>query len=203
MKSFEDFKTDFTADCKAHSACQPEFKKVLVSENWRQLLAVIKANMQWCVNEGVITLQVLANVPDAELLAVDIYLNKNDLELNKQECELFNSTATLWGNSTATLRENSTATLRENSTATLRENSTATLWGNSTATLWENSTATLWENSTATLWENSTATLWGNSYIDIYEYGKAVSINDNSICRERSTGKIYLSNNKLEIVYVN
>ena len=168
--SFKDFKAQFIIDCKRESACEPEFKKVLASTNWNELMLVIKANIEWCVIHKVITLDILAKVPDKELVAVDIYLNKMNLELTSKKVELFNSTATL--------RENSTATLWENSTATLRENSTATLWG------------------------NSTATLRGNSYIDIYQYGKAVSINDNSICRERSTGKIYLSNNKLEIIYV-
>ena len=160
--SFKDFKAQFIIDCKRESACEPEFKKVLASTNWNELMLVIKANIEWCVIHKVITLDILAKVPDKELVAVDIYLNKMNLELTSKKVELFNSTATLR----------------------------------------ENSTATLWENSTATLRENSTATLRGNSYIDIYQYGKAVSINDNSICRERSTGKIYLSNNKLEIIYV-
>ena len=101
--SFEDFKKQFIIDCKNNSACEPEFKKVIASINWNELLTVIKNNIQWCVNAKIISLPVLSLVPDDELVKVDIYLNKKDLELTKQACELWNSTATLWENSTETL----------------------------------------------------------------------------------------------------
>jgi hypothetical protein len=50
--TFDAFKTGFVDWCKAKSACEPEFKKVLAAKTEPELLAVIHANFQWCMGQG-------------------------------------------------------------------------------------------------------------------------------------------------------
>jgi hypothetical protein len=55
MKTFEELKSEFVAKCKAASACQPEFKKLLASKNEEELLQVVYNNLEWCFNSGVLS----------------------------------------------------------------------------------------------------------------------------------------------------
>jgi stress-induced morphogen len=46
-KLFNDFKNEIIKRCKEHSACESEFKRVLVSENFEQITKVLTDNFYY------------------------------------------------------------------------------------------------------------------------------------------------------------
>jgi hypothetical protein len=59
-KTFEQLKSEFSDKCRAASACQGEFRRVLNSETEQQLLKVIYDNLDWCISHEVISHEWLA-----------------------------------------------------------------------------------------------------------------------------------------------
>jgi Pentapeptide repeats (8 copies) len=55
MKDFNQLKSEFVELCRNNNACQPEFKKLLESENEEQLLKVIFNNLDWCIGKKILT----------------------------------------------------------------------------------------------------------------------------------------------------
>ena len=160
--SFEDFKKLIITKAKVKKACSDEYKRALLSENWQQLLQVIKDNARWCYNEGVATTDTMLLVPESELIEANIFVKKENVEQRGGIAHYYSSTSKHY----------------------------------------DSSTSKHYGSSTSEHYDSSTSKHYGSSYSTIYEYGKYISISDNSICLERSTGKIYLSNKKIEIVYV-
>ena len=106
MKTFEVFKQDFIEACKNAGACQDEFKKVLASENWQELLTVIKNNAYWCYCSGkVISTDILLEIPDDELVSAAIYVNKRNIEQRSGIAYYFSSTSKHYDSSFASKYE--------------------------------------------------------------------------------------------------
>jgi len=102
MKTFEVFKQDFIAACKNAGACQGEFKKLVASENWQELLTVIKNNANWfCYTGKVISTDILLEIPDDELVGAEIYVNKRNIEQRSGVAYYFSSTSEHHGSSTS------------------------------------------------------------------------------------------------------
>jgi len=131
MKDFTSFKEFIVKRCKEEGACQPEFKRLLLTDNYVDLLKVLTDNDYWCFEHKIINSEILSNVSDEILLEANIYISKTNLELKNGSFFVYNSTVTARGNSTVTAWENSTVTARGNSTVTAWGNSTVTARGNS------------------------------------------------------------------------
>ena len=54
-QTFEEYKKEIVAKCKAAGACQDEFKKLLKSENEGELWAVLLGNRGWCEDHKIFT----------------------------------------------------------------------------------------------------------------------------------------------------
>lgn len=54
-KTFEELKSEFVEKCKAASACQTEFKKLLASTDEASLLEVVYNNLDWCIGAQVLS----------------------------------------------------------------------------------------------------------------------------------------------------
>ena len=76
MKKFETFKSEIVKRCKEKSACEPEFKRILASENFEQIAKVLTDNFNWsCVN-GVIDAELIEPLNDI-LLSFNLCANTN------------------------------------------------------------------------------------------------------------------------------
>ncbi len=67
-KTFETFKSEFITACKNKGACEPEFKRVLLSNNFTELLQVIKDNYSWCMNNELFSKEDIIRWVDNETL---------------------------------------------------------------------------------------------------------------------------------------
>ena len=193
---FQDAKRELLEFAKVANACGDEYKKAYKSETPAELLAVVKSNANWCLNNSVISVDLLEKWFDASVLNENcIYTSGN----HKLEAKEDISILTL-GNSQATIKtlSNSQATIETlgNSQATIKTlgNSQATIktLGNSQATI-----ETL-GNSQATIktLSNSQATIetLGNSQATIKTLGnsQATYTVSGGLLQDRDKRKIYI-----------
>ena len=62
MKNFENFKQEVIKRCKEQSACETEFKRVLKSKTFEELIKVITDNFNWSCNNKIIDIYINNNV---------------------------------------------------------------------------------------------------------------------------------------------
>ena len=67
-KQFENFKAFITEKGKQAKACKEEYTRVLKSENYQELLQVIKDNYNWCFNNSIFTKEELIKLVPNEIL---------------------------------------------------------------------------------------------------------------------------------------
>ncbi len=224
LKTFDQFKADFAKACKSRGACQEEFKKLLESENWQDLLTVIKNNARWCYNNKVIDEDILSFVPDKELLEAGIYVKKENVKQTEGLCYYYSSTSEHYGSSTSEHYGSSTSKHYGSSTSKHYDSSTSEHYDSSTSKHYGSSTSEHYGSSTSKHYDSSTSKHYGSSTSEHYDsstskhyysstskhygsstYGSVNTVNisvihDQAIIRERSTGKIYFKKNAFEIV---
>ena len=171
---FKIFKEEIIKRCKKHSACKPEFKRVLESENFEQITKVLTDNFNWSCNNGIL---------DAELIEP---LNEVLLPFNlcANISEGTNVFIILSGSSSAELSGSSSAKLFDSSSAELFDSSSAELFGSSSAELSG--------SSSAKLFGSSSAELFGSSSICSFNSIEH-KLNDKAICRYYYENRIKVS----------
>ena len=179
MKTFEQFRYDFIDACREAEACQPEFKRLLASTTKESVIQVIKDNIYWCINNKVISAEILLeSFSIEELIEFDIYTSgEHTISLSgtdvKHIVTLGSSQATVktWGSSQATVET----------------------WGSSQATV------ETWGSSQATVktWESSQATVetWGSSQAKL-------DAANGGLIQDRSAMKLYIKKSDYEIVLI-
>ena len=113
MSKFDIFKTEIIKRCKEKSACEPEFKRILASENFEQIAKVLTDNFNWSCNNKIIDCELIEPLND-ELLQFNLCANVQKVTncfilLNgSSSAELFgSSSAELFGSSSAELNDSS------------------------------------------------------------------------------------------------
>lgn len=93
MKTFKEFKDFIKNQGKKSNACQEQYKRVLESETFEELLQVIKDNYNWCYSNNVFTKEELINyVPYQTLLDNGFYYNYSGELLNDKVSVMYYST---------------------------------------------------------------------------------------------------------------
>ena len=209
MERFEKFKEEILARAKAADACAEQYSRALHAETLDELLAVVRENFLWAVNNDVIHGGLIDKWRD-EFAAGRIWHNcdvENGYLLategrfeawgNSSVVAWGNSSVVAWGNSSVVARGNSSVMAWENSSVEAWENSSVEAWGNSSVVARGNSSVVAWENSSVVArgnssvmaWENSSVVAWGNSYTtscDVIE----CQLNEHAIHRIRITNTI-------------
>jgi len=96
MEKFEIFKEEIIKRCKTNNACEPEFKRILASENFEQIAKVLTDNFFWSCNNKVIDAEFIEPLNEILLpfnLCANIKIAKNVFIILSG-----NSTAKLSGN---------------------------------------------------------------------------------------------------------
>ena len=74
--NFDEFKNEIIKRCKAESACEAQFRRILNSETFPQIFTVLKDNFSWSCNHKIIDSEILTTVK-IEAAQSEIYVNEN------------------------------------------------------------------------------------------------------------------------------
>jgi len=101
-QQFSDFKKFITKRAEETNACEDEYERVINSNNFVDLLQVIKDNYRWCFNNFLFTKEdVLKYVPQKTLLDNGFYYDYSGELLNDKIAVVYDSTIqNVWGNET-------------------------------------------------------------------------------------------------------
>ena len=152
---------------KSKSPCNAEWKRLLAATNDYEYFGVLKDNIQWVQNSGILSDLIKVFTVD-ELAGQNIFFNGSYSVENSLGIACGNSTVKAWGNSTVKAWDNSTVKACGNSTVKACGNSTVEACDNSTVEAWDNSTVEAWDNSTVEAWGNSTVRACGNSTVEAW-----------------------------------
>ena len=118
---FQIFKDEIVKRCKEQSACQPEFKRILSSETFPEIITVLKDNFNWSCIHNIIDVELIDSIKD-EARKSDLWVN----ETTKSGYLLAWDNATVEAGGNATVRAEDNATVRAGGNATVRA------WDNAT-----------------------------------------------------------------------
>ena len=90
--SFEEFKEFIVARCKENSACQPEFMRILSSENFEEILTVLKDNYNWCWNNSLFNAEEIKQIDNEVLIANGFYYDYNGVIDSKNTVYIYGGT---------------------------------------------------------------------------------------------------------------
>ena len=195
--NFKEFKTEMVSRCKSKSACTTEFKRVLDSENYKELITVLTDNFSWSCNNKIIDIELLEKVGNKTL-------NKYDLAINVTVIKGFllvdNATVEAWGSATVEARGSATVEARDSATVEAGGNATVKAWGSATVKAWDNATVEAWgsatvearDSATVEAGGNATVKAWDNAYINSFNTTEH-KLSNKAICRYYYENKIILS----------
>ena len=209
MERFEKFKEEILARAKAADACAEQYSRALHAETLDELLAVVRDNFLWAVNNDVIYGGFIdkwkdefaagriwhnCDVEDGYLLATE---GRFVAWGNSFVAAWGNSSVAAWGNSSVVARDNSSVEAWGNSSVAARDNSSVVAWDNSSVVAWgnssvvarKNSSVEAWGNSSVVAWGNSSVAAWGNSYTTSSDVIECL-LNERAIHRIRKTNTI-------------
>lgn len=118
--NFIEFKTEILRRAHDAEACKDEYKRAYNSEDFEQLITVIKDNFGWCCKEKVLTPELLESVKE-DAAKFDLYCN---VTTNKGYLLAWGS-ATVEAWDSATVRASGSATVRAYGSATVRASGSA------------------------------------------------------------------------------
>jgi hypothetical protein len=215
MKTFETFKNYIVTKAKELNACEEQFKKAYKSENYQELLKVITDNANWCYSNKLVNTEILANVPDEELVEANIYVNKQNVIQEEGLAYYYSSTSEHYdsstskhydsstsehyGSSTSKHYDSSTSEHYDSSTSKHYDSSTSEHYGSSTSKHYDSSTSEHYDSSTSEHYGSSTSEHYDSSYATQYEIKKE-TVNCRAIVRERSTGNVYFKKDAFNII---
>jgi hypothetical protein len=139
---FQIFKDEIVKRCKAESACQPEFKRILSSETFPEIITVLKDNFNWSCVHNIIDVELIDSIKD-EAKKCDLLAN----ETTKTGFLLVsNATVEAGGNATVKAGDNATVEAWDNATVKAGGNATVKAWGNATVEAGDNAFVSSWKN---------------------------------------------------------
>ena len=187
--NFKEFKTEMVSRCKSKSACTTEFKRVLDSENYKELITVLTDNFSWSCNNKIIDIELLEKVGNKTL-------NKYDLAINVTVIKGFllvdNATVEAWGSATVEARGSATVEAGGNATVKAWGSATVKAWDNATVEAWGSATVEARDSATVEAGGNATVKAWDNAYINSFNTTEH-KLSNKAICRYYYENKIILS----------
>lgn len=169
-KRFETLKNEILHRAHENGACKEQYGRAYKSENFAELMEVLRDNFDWACNNKVL---------DAEI--IEKY--KEDFAEGKIYANTDISEGFLLASGNATVRAWDNATVRALDNATVRASGNATVVASG--------------NATVVAWDNATVRAWGNAYITSYATIEC-KLSDNAIHRIRKTNTIRYASDGLK-----
>ncbi|MCC8089134.1 MAG: hypothetical protein LIO79_07715 [Rikenellaceae bacterium] len=165
---FNDFKNEILRRAKEADACSGEYRRAYQSNDYSELMQVIKDNFDFAVRRKVIDPSLIESYKD-QFTANQIY------------CNVDVTAGFLLASGNATVRASGNATVRAS--------------GNATVEAWGNATVEASGNATVRASGNATVRASGNAYITSH-YTIECKLRDNAIYRIRESNTVrYVSDN--------
>jgi len=163
--TFQEFKSKIIDRCKVNDACEPEFKKVLQSENFASLFSILKNNFHWSCENKILDTEILQQVIEVA--------NENDVWVNVSVKSGFllaygNATVEAYGNATVEAYGNATVEASDNATVRAYDNATVQAYDNATVQASDNATVQAYDNATVRAYGNATVEAYGNATVRAY-----------------------------------
>ena len=205
---FNDFKNEILRRAKEADACSGEYRRAYQSNDYSELMQVIKDNFDFAVRCNVIDPSLIETYKDQ--------FNANQIYCNVDASSGFllasgNATVEAWGD--ATVRASGDATVEASGNATVEASGNATVeaWGDATVRAWGDATVEASGNATVEASGDATVRAWGdatvrasgdatveasgNAYVTSY-YVIECKLHDNAIYRIRESNTVrYASDN--------
>lgn len=167
---FNDFKNEILRRAKEACACSEEYRRAYQSNDYSELMQVIKDNFGFAARRKVI---------DPSL--IEAY--KDQFTANQIYCNVDVTGGFLLASADATVRASGDATVEAWDNATVRA------WGNATVRAWDNATVRASGNATVRASADATVEAWGNAYITSYRTIEC-KLRDNAIYRIRESNTV-------------
>ncbi len=197
---FNDLKNEILRRTKDANACKEQYRRAYQSNDYDELMQVIKENFYFAVGRNIIDPYLIETYKD-QFAANQIYCNEN----------VTNGFLLAQGDVTVIARGNVTVIAKGNVTVEAEGNVTVEAWGNTTVKVWGNATVKAQGNATVIAWGdvtviargnvtveaegNVTVEAWDNTYITSFSVVKC-KLHDNAIYRIRENNTIrYVSGN--------
>jgi len=167
-QNFDTFKKTFIEWCKANGACEGEFRKVVVSKDASELLAVIHTNFNWCMSKS-LDASSLKVFGDDTLFAAKIIVGDVTGKLLEEGvwC-VAQSTVKAYGSSTVEAYDSSTVKAYGSSTVKAYGSSTVEAYDSSTVKAYDSSTVKAYSSSTVKAYSSSTVEAYSSSTVEAY-----------------------------------
>ncbi len=173
---FNDFKNEILRRAKEADACSGEYRRAYQSNDYSELMQVIKDNFDFAVR---------CNVIDPSL--IETY--KDQFNANQIYCNVDASSGFLLASGNATVEAWGDATVRASGDATVEAS------GNATVEASGNATVRAWGDATVRASGDATVEASGNAYVTSY-YVIECKLHDNAIYRIRESNTVrYASDN--------
>jgi hypothetical protein len=208
---FQIFKDEIVKRCKAESACQPEFKRILSSETFPEIITVLKDNFNWSCVHNIIDIKLIDSIKD-EARKCDLWANETTktgfLLVSNATVEAWgNATVEAGGNATVEAWDNATVKAWGNATVKAGDNATVEAWGNATVKAGGNATVKAGGNATvkaggnATVeaWDNATVEAWDNAFVSSWKNIEC-KISNHAIFRNTETKEITINKGRYTVI---
>jgi len=189
FRSFNDFKNEIVRRCRKNLACKTEFKRVLVSKNFEQIVKVLTDNFYWSCTHNVLDGEFIEPLNDV-LQPYGLCANQN---VKVGFCIAS-------GSSTVEASDSSTVIASDSSTVEAFGSSTVRAFGSSTVRAFDSSTVRAFGSSTVRAFDSSTVRAFGSSTVRAFGSSYICSYNtiehkvsDKAICRYYHESRVVMT----------
>ena len=188
---FEEFKKIILGRAKEASACTEQYRRAYSSESFKELTTVIRDNFFWCVDNDVITGELIDEYKK-EFADGGIWHNENVTE----GYMIATGSATVDASGSATVDAYGSATVRAYGSATVRAFGSATVKASGSATVEASDNVTVDATGSATVraYDNVTVEASGSAYVNTISSIEC-KLSDCAIARVNNNKICYASDN--------
>ena len=179
MERFEELKKIILERAHAAGACRAQYGRAYKAESLADLMAVVRDNFYWAVNNSVIDGE-LIDAYKSEFNEGRIWHNENISE----GCLLASGSATVEAYGSATVRASGSATVRAYNSATVEASGSATVRASGSATVraYNSATVEAYDSATVEAYDSATVKASGSAYICSWSV-KECQLNDHAVYR--------------------
>ena len=197
FRSFNDFKNEIVRRCRKNLACKTEFKRVLVSKNFEQIVKVLTDNFYWSCTHNVLDGEFIEPLNDV-LQPYGLCANQNVkvgfcIASGSSTVEASDSSTVIASDSSTVIAsDSSTVIASDSSTVEAFGSSTVRAFGSSTVRAFGSSTVRAFDSSTVRAFGSSTVRAFGSSYICSYNTIEH-KVSDKAICRYYHESRVVMT----------
>jgi len=205
FRSFNDFKNEIVRRCRKNLACKTEFKRVLVSKNFEQIVKVLTDNFYWSCTHNVLDGEFIEPLNDV-LQPYGLCANQNvkvgfciasgssTVEASDSSTVIASDSSTVIASDSSTVIASDSSTVEAFGSSTVRAfgSSTVRAFDSSTVRAFGSSTVRAFDSSTVRAFGSSTVRAFGSSYICSYNTIEH-KVSDKAICRYYHESRVVMT----------